>query len=130
MGSINVRTSASDEQLLYHLRTVSTANVQVLCMQETRRLGYGVREIPIVRDDGRTDVWEIHWQGHRSKKEHGIAIAYVKSFRIKMNQVSPISERILIANLEYGATKIKLLCGYAPTDCSDDKLKSGFWSSL
>ena len=70
IATINVRTCQDDMKLADIVKAASDLNLDVLAIQEARRLGKGD---DFTFGDGSLSGWQLTWSGHRRKREHGLA---------------------------------------------------------
>ena len=83
-----------------HLRVATSAHLDIICLQETRRRGS--KSTDVVFDiDGKTITWHVFWTGYKIKSEAGVAICVRKSSRINIVNVQIQCRSLFSMNDEY-----------------------------
>ena len=112
LGQINVQSCSDDFRLNSILDQCNKANLDIICMQEVRRLG----------NDSLSHLgYNIYWSGLQMKREQGVAIAIRQSNDIKIDSITHHSARLMAADVTIRGCKIRIISAYAPTE---DKAKS------
>ena len=66
--------------------------------------------------------YELYWSGYSTKRQHGIAIAIKVENGVEIEEVLPVSPRIIVANVT--------ICCYAPTENDSTSSKNLFYNKL
>ena len=126
VATINVRTCQGDLKLVEVIKAASQLNLDVLAMQETRRISSGV----ITLKDDSINGWQLIWSGHKRKRQHGVAILLAPHVILEDHNVFQ-DARIITAKVRSRGVRFALLNAYAPTEASgSENAKSCFYSSL
>ena len=116
IGTINVQTLSNDVKLGTTFELVRSLRHDVLCMQETRRIGEG-----IIEDNGIKFIWK----GHKRKKISGVGILITS--RVTLEDVFYISERLIQIHVIVGGIRLCVTNCYAPPDYSKESQKDQFY---
>ena len=126
IATINVRTCQDDMKLVDIVKAASNLKIDVLAIQEARRLGKG----DFAFEDGSIQGWQIAWSGHRRKKEHGVATLLAPHVKLEEYE-EHLAARIISTKISVKGLKMSILNAYAPTDSTkSDAAKAGFYSAL
>ena len=129
IGTINIRTGKDDQKLERVVYEIAKARLLVCCLQEVRRLNNGSVAITD-KQNNIEQKFEIHWSGHSSKRHHGVVIAIKVESGIEIQEIIPVSARIIVADLLLYGCSIRIICCYAPTEDDSDSSKNTFYSNL
>ena len=69
IATINVQTCQDDMKLVDIVKAASNLNIDVLAIQEARKLG----KDEFTFGDNPIQEWHLVWSGHKRKREHGVA---------------------------------------------------------
>ena len=105
IATINVRTLKDDIKLGSTFEVFQSLRHDILCMQETRRLGEG-----IIDQNGSRFIWK----GYKRKHEAGVGI--IISQKAKLIDILYVSERILTIYIVINGICMSITNCYAPTD--------------
>ena len=116
--SANIRTASTDLRLQQIITTMHLNNISFLFLQETRR------ETETVELTIEKTKYIVYFSGHdQDNSHHGVGFA-VKDKSCKLLEVSPISNRILVAKLSIHNFKIRVINCYSPTDVITEQKNS------
>lgn len=125
IGTLNCRTASDDIKLALILREFDKAGCLICCLQEVRLVGTGTKRLVV---EGKS--WVISWSGADTKM-HGVAICYVESNHLKIDQQpEQISPRLIALNMDVAGTKLRLVSAYAPTNTYSMAQKEVFYAEL
>ena len=126
VATINVRTCKDDMKLAEIVKTASQLKLDVLAMQETRRLSSGITTFV----DKSIYGWQLIWSGHKRKRQHGVAILLAPHVTLEEYEVF-LDARVITAKVRVGNMRLALLNVYAPTNSNgSDSAKSGFYRAI
>ena len=120
-GSINVRTMKDDGKAFEVTRAIHEANLDIVGLQEIKRLQYGEATIQV-----KEAKYQLYWQGHSHKREAGVGILIKSCNYIRIEDVEAISPRLMIVKLFVHNTNLKFIVAYAPTEDKSDEIKNEF----
>ena len=124
-ATINVRTLQDDIKLACIIKAAQDLQIDILCMQETRRLGFG----SISFQDESLHGWQLIWSGMKRKKMYGVAILLAPHVHLE-KYTEHLPCRIISATICCKGLKLAVLNGYAPTNDAKESTKSTFYSAL
>ena len=117
--------------MIDHLEQATLAGLQACCFQEMRKIGSDCEEIEVENlDTGEKVKWLLYWSGHKKAKRDGVAIAIRKTKSIHVRDWCGLSARLMWMDLTIFGLKIRITCGYAPTNENPDSGKMAFYSDL
>ena len=90
-GTINVLTASDDFCLAECLRQCTRADLDIVCFQESRRLGKETMLIPFTIDGTKQYGIYTGVGMYKRQREAGVAIAFPSSKKIKIEEVGQIS---------------------------------------
>ena len=126
IATINVRTCQDDMKLADIVKAASQLKLDVLAMQETRRINSGV----FTFEDESIKGWQLIWTGHKRKRHHGVAILLAPHVTLEEHNVY-LDARIIAAKVKVGNMRLALLNAYAPTEANgSETVKSSFYKAL
>ena len=120
-GQINVQSGSDDFKTHFILDDCKKANLDVVCMQEVRRIG---------NDSLSYAGYDFYWCGKKLKRKHGVGIAVKKSKDIVVNNVLSCSPRLMAMDVTICGCKIRVISAYAPTENSVPSSKQTFYREL
>ena len=120
-GQINVQSGSDDFRLDSILDQCRKANLDVVCMQEVRRLG---------NDSVSHLGYDFFWTGTKVKRIHGVGIAIRKSPNIIVDNIIHHSARLMAADIVVCGCKIRFISAYAPTEANALSGKEDFYREL
>ena len=129
IGTINIRTGKDDIKLEHVIREIAKAKLSVCALQEVRRLNNNSVLIANKQNDVAQN-YELYWSGHATKRQHGVGIAIKVEKGIDIEEVTPVSPRIITANLLLHGCSLRVICCYAPTEDDSESSKNLFYSKL
>ena len=126
IATINVQTCQDDMKLVDVVKAASDLNIDVLAIQEARKLG----KDEFTFGDSSIQGWHIAWSGHKRKKEHGVAT--ILAPHVKLEEFKKhLDARIISTKICVRGLKMSILNAYAPTErTKSDAAKSSFYSAL
>ena len=74
--------------------------------------------------------YDLYWSGHAAKRQHGVGIAIKVDEGIEIEKITPVSARIIVANLLLYGCSLRDICCYAPIEEDSDSSKNIFYSKL
>ena len=129
IGTINIRTGKADQKIERVIHEIVKAKLPVRCMQEVRRLNNN--SVIITNKQNDTDnKYELYWSGHSTKRQHGVGIAIKVEKGIVIEEVIPVSARIIVANISLHECSLRIICCYAPTEMDSDSSKNIFYNRV
>ena len=121
VGQINIQSCSDDLRLDLALQDCASANLDVICFQEVRRL----------KSDSVSHLGYIfHWSGHKQKKIHGVGIAIRNTPDIVIESIQYHGARLMAADINVKGCKLRILSCYAPTLSTPLSTKEAFYRSL
>ncbi|XP_071959537.1 uncharacterized protein [Antedon mediterranea] len=120
-GQINVNTCSDDFLLHETLIQIKAANLDIVCMQEVRRIGTGA-----ISHEG----YNVYWTGLKIKKMYGVAIAIKQSPHIKVSNVYYVYERLMAIDVTIQNCKLRIVSAYSPTESGSESSKDIFYAKL
>lgn len=121
IGQINIQSCSDDYRIHATLEECRRANLDVVCLQEVRRLNTGA-----IKHLG----YSFYWNGLKRLKKHGVAIAIRNSKDMVLNGVIYFSARLMAADLTVKGCRIRVVSCYAPTLNSSLAAKQQFYRDL
>ena len=70
--------------------------------------------------------YQLYWSGHGAKRQHGVSVAIKVDKSIEIDEIIPVSARVIIANLLLYESSLRVICCYAPSE--EDSSKNVFYS--
>ena len=129
IGTINIHTGKDDQKIERVIHEIVKAKLSVCCMQEVRRLNNN--SVIITNKQNDTDnKYELYWSGHSTKRQHGVGIAIKVEKGIVIEEVIPVSARIIVANISLHECSLRIICSYAPTEVDSDSSKNVFYNRV
>ena len=129
IGTVNIRTGKDDQKLERVIHEIVKAKLSICCLQEVRRLANN--SVIITNTTNNVEQkYELYWSGHSIKRYHGVGIAIKVNKDIEIEEVIPVSARIIVANIILHGCSLKVICCYAPTEEDSDSSKNNFYSTL
>ena len=126
IATINVRTCREDIKLAQVVKAASQLNIDVLAIQEARRIHHG----HVTLEDDSLFGWQLVWSGHKRKHRHGVPILLAPHVTFEEYFVF-LDARIIAAKVKVHGMCLSILNGYAPCDSSkSEAAKLGFYSAL
>ena len=108
------------------VKAASQLKLDVLAMQETRRINSGV----FTFEDESIKGWQLIWTGHKRKRHHGVAILLAPHVTLEEHNVY-LDARIIAAKVKVGNMRLALLNAYAPTEANgSETAKLSFYKAL
>ena len=129
IGTINVQTAKEDQKLERVIHEIGRAGLSVCGIQESRRTKTGSAIITSTNDNN-SHKYEIYWSGHSLKRIHGVAIAIKVEKNIIIEEIKPISARIVIADINLHGCSLRVINCYAPTEDDSSTSKDIFYAAL
>ena len=111
IATINVRTCQEDIKLAKIVQAASSLDIDILAIQEARRLGSDCKMLLSESIYG----WQIAWSGHRRKREHGVATLFAPHVKVE-DFKEHLAARIISTTVEVKGMRLSILNAYAPTD--------------
>lgn len=124
-GTINVQTLREDSKAYEVTKAIHDANIEIVGLQEVKRLEYGETVIKIA-----DDTYRLFWQGHKEKRHAGVGLIIKVCKYIEIEDVEAISPRIIIARLKIHNLHYKFVVTYAPTEDKSHSAKNKFYHEL
>ena len=112
IGTVNIRTGKDDIKLENCISEIAKANLSVCAFQEVRRLNSNSVKIDTNVND-KNFKYELYWSGYSTKRQHGVAIAIKVENGVKIEEVLPVSPRIIVANVTVRGCSLRIICCYA-----------------
>ena len=106
-------------------RAIHEANLDIVGLQEVKRLQYGEATIQV-----KEAKYQLYWQEHSHKREAGVGILIKSCNYIRIEDVEAISPRLMIVKLFVHNTNLKFVVAYAPTEDKSDEIKNEFYEKL
>ena len=125
ISTLNIRTLSCDIKLANSIQEARKQNIDILALQETRRLGHDTLDF----DSGDIKGWQFVWSGFKRKLEAGVAFILAPHVKLVDSHVH-YEARILSVRVIIHGLCLTLTCSYAPTDCSTDSSKTIFYREL
>ena len=126
IATINVRTCQEDLKLAQVVKAASQLNIDILAIQEARRLYRGY----VTLKDKSIFGWQLVWSGHKRKHQHGVAILLAPHVAYEEHFVF-LDARIVAVKVKVYGMRLSILNGYAPCDSNkSETAKLGFYSAL
>ena len=72
--------------------------------------------------------YQLYWSGHGAKRQHGVSVAIKVDKSIEIDEIIPVSARVIIANLLLYESSLRVICCYAPSEEDSDSSKNVFYS--
>ena len=113
IATINVRTCQEDLKLAQVIKAASQLSIDILAIQEARRLHNG----HVVLKDDSIFGWQLVWSGHKRKHQHGVAILLAPHVTLEEHFVF-LDARIIAVKVKVHGMRLSILNGYAPCDSS------------
>ena len=126
IGTINIRTG-KDDQKIYH--EITKAKVSVCCLQEVLRLNIN-SAIITNKQNNFEQKYKLYWSGNAAKRQLGVGIAIKVDKGIEIEEIIPVSARIIVAHVLLYGCSLRVICCYAPTEEDSDSSKNIFYSKL
>ena len=130
LGTVNIRSGKEkdDGAKLYSIaKELAANNVSICCLQEVRYRKYGHRIIEL--DTG--EKYNFFWCGMQRKREAGVGLLIRNSEDIIIHEPDVKNPRILALNLVVYGFNVRLVNGYAPTNCNpSENKKDEFYNQL
>ena len=121
VGQINVQSASDDFRLNEILGECNNANLDIICMQEVRRLG---------QNSLCHLGYDFYWTGLKIRREQGVGIAIRQSKHIIVDGVIHHSPRLMAADLTISGCKIRMISAYAPQEDKPLSSKHEFYREL
>ena len=121
IGQINIQSCSDDIKLDFTLQECNRANLDVVCIQEVRRLNSGS-----VNHLG----YNFFWNGLKRCKRHGVGIAIKECSYITIESILNHNERMMAADITVQGCKIRIVSCYAPTLQTAFSTKQAFYRDL
>uniref|UniRef100_A0A7M5XFT5 Endonuclease/exonuclease/phosphatase domain-containing protein n=1 Tax=Clytia hemisphaerica TaxID=252671 RepID=A0A7M5XFT5_9CNID len=129
IGTVNIRTGKDDIKLENCITEIAKADLSVCAFQEVRRLNSSSVKIePKIND--KNYKYELYWCGYSMKRQHGVGIAIKIENDIEIEEVLPVSPRIITANITIRGCSLRIICCYAPTEDDSTSSKNLFYANL
>ena len=125
IATLNIRTLSCDIKLANSIQEAKKLNIDILTLQEVRRLGNGTLDF----DSGDIKGWQFVWSGFKRKAEAGVAFILAPHVKLVESHVH-YDARILSARVIIYGLCVTLTCSYAPTNCSTESSKTIFYREL
>ena len=125
ISTLNIRTLSCDIKLANSVQEAKNLNIDILALQETRRLGNGTLDF----DSGDINGWQFVWSGFKRKLEAGVAFILAPHVQLVDSHVHYDARILSVRVIIYGLC-LTLTCSYAPTDCSTESSKTIFYREL
>ena len=101
IATINVRTCQEDIKLAKIVQAASSLDIDILAIQEARRLGSDCKMLLSESIYG----WQIAWSGHRRKREHGVATLFAPHVKVE-DFKEHLAARIISTTVEVKGMKM------------------------
>ena len=72
--------------------------------------------------------YELYWPGHAAKRQHEVSIAIKVEIGIDIEEIIPVSARIILANVLLYGWSLRVICCYAPSEEDSDSSKNIFYN--
>ena len=126
IATINVQTCQDDMKLVDIVKAASNLKIDVLAIQEARKLG----KDEFTFGDNPIQGWHLVWSGHKRKREHGVATLLAPHVKL-VEFEEHLSARIISTKICVKGLKVSILNAYAPTEnTKSEAAKSSFYSAL
>ena len=125
IATINVRTLQDDIKLAKVIQAAQDCKIDVLAMQETRRIGSESMEF----QDKSLKGWKLVWSGCKRKRLHGVGVLLAPHVQLE-SFTEHLPARILSCMIICKGMKLAILNVYSPTDSANDAAKAAFYSAL
>lgn len=124
-ATINVQTLREDGKAYEVVKAVHNANLDVVGLQEVKRLNYGEATFNISGDK-----YQLFWQGPKVKRFAGVGLIIKICPYIQIEDIETISPRLIIARLKIHNLNYKFVVTYAPTEDKTNAVKDQFYHQL
>ena len=121
IGQINVQSCSDDVRLHLILQECKRANLDIICLQEVRRLNTGC-----LKHLG----YSFYWSGLQRIRRHGVGIAIRNDCKITINGIINSGARLMAADLTVKGCKLRVISCYAPTLKTALSTKLSFYRDL
>ena len=137
LGTINVQSGSTAGRVKDSLQEAARAGLDFCGMQEMRQLNSDLEEHEVVCPvTGAKSTWVLYWIGHKSLRRDGVAIAIKKNKSILVRDWLGVTARLMWMDLTVFGLKIRIVCGYAPTNvnkkgkATPESSRLAFWSDV
>ena len=121
IGQLNVQTCSDDIRLDLAIKECSRANLDIICLQEVRKLNTG----SIVHCG-----YSFYWCGLKRLKRSGVAIAIRNCPYIKIESVLYVDARLMAVDLSVKGFRLRIISSYAPALSNSYSSKQVFYREL
>ena len=126
IATINVQTMREDIKLAMVVKAAIAMKIDVLAVQEARRIGCG----SITLEDQSMKGWNLTWSGYQVKHVHGVAFLLAPHVKV-VHFEEHMPARLLSMRIEVGGMKLNVLNVYAPCDSTkSESTKNNFYNAL
>ena len=125
IATLNINTLSNDIKLANSVQEAKNLGIDILALQETRRVGKGTLEF----DNGDINGWKFVWSGFKRKLEAGVAFILAPHVTL-VDEHPHYDARILSVRVIIHGLCLSLTCSYSPTDCSTESSKTIFYREL
>ena len=125
ISTLNIRTLTCDIKFSNTIQEAQNLKLDVLALQEVRRVGTGSIDL----DSGSLKGWQFIWSGFKRKAEAGVAFVLAPHVKLIDTHVH-LEARILSVRVIIHGLCLSLTCAYSPTEEATDSAKSIFYREL
>ena len=125
ISTLNILTLTCDVKLANTIQNAQRLNLDVLALQEVRRIGSGSMEF----ESDSLKGWQFVWSGFKRKAEAGVALILAPHVQLIDTKVH-LDARIISARVIIHGLCLSLICAYSPIETSTDSAKSIFYREL
>ena len=105
INTLNINTLSCDVKLANSIQEAKNLNIDILALQETRRVGSGTIEF----DSGDIKGWQFIWSGHKQKLEAGVAFILAPHVKL-VDKHTYLDARILTVRVIVHELCLSLTC--------------------
>ena len=106
------------------IHETAKAKLSVCCLQEVRRFN---NNSVIITNKPKC---QIYWSGHAAKRKYGVEIVIKIDKGIEIEEIIPVSARIIVTDVLLHGCPLRVTCFYAPTEEDSDSSKNIFYRKL
>ena len=121
ISTLNIRTLSCDIKLANSVQEAKRLGIDILALQEVRRLG----EDELTFDSKGIEGWQFVWSGYKRKLEAGVAFILAPHVKLVGSHFH-YNARILSVRVIIHGLCLSLTCSYAPTDTGSESAKTIF----
>ena len=125
ISTLNINTLTCDIKLANTIQNAKRLNIDVLALQEVRRVGAD----SMVFSSESLEGWQFVWCGYKRKAEAGVAFILAPHVQLIDKQFH-LDARILSVRVIIHGLCLSLICAYSPTETASDSAKTIFYREL